>query len=84
MAKDLKTFFKAMIHNYVKGQSLGECVLFENFESLEDAVNAAESHKYGDTSIIKVRKYTRVKYLPTIVAFGTKFDTGRLVFKEMA
>lgn len=76
-------FFKALIQNFIGKNSLGKCVLTEDFLSLDDAIKAAESHKYGDSSIIKVRKYQVRDYLPTIVAFGTKFDTGRLVFKEM-
>ena len=78
-----KIFFKALIENFVGKNSLGKCVLNEDFLSLDDAIKAAESHKYGDASIIKVRKYQIRDYLPTIVAFGTKFDTGRLVFKEI-
>ncbi len=73
--------YKAMIINFNnKGDFLGKAVLCQNFSTVVDALNEANTHKCSQYDIIQVKEYDASK--SNIMAFDNEKDTGTLVYRD--
>ncbi len=80
----MNKIYKAAITNIVKGKNIGTCVLCQDFDSMNAAIEEAKTHIVGEKYSLEVREYDVAK--GCIIAFGSEADTGTTVYlvKEVA
>lgn len=73
--------YKVMIIQIMKNKIIGKIVLIEDFNSIREAIRAAEEHsRIYDSQVYQIREYDITKKF-NIISFSES-DTGKIVYES--
>lgn len=73
--------YKVMIIQIMKNKIIGKIVLIEDFNSIREAICAAEEHsRIYDSQVYQIREYDITKKF-NIISFSES-DTGKIVYES--